>query len=139
MTTGASVAPRNGPPFRPRNWGGPLRLTVVISLSPHTNKGPPEGSPCDHPRPTRRYRTSASSQGTSFNKWFGLGPPLPKSWEGNARRIRKLLVGVIGTVVAVSLIGLGVGACFTESATAAQHVSTGYHGLQISLDGKTRW
>jgi hypothetical protein len=39
----------------------------VISLSSRTNKGPPESSPCDHPRDPRRYIATPSSCGVPFN------------------------------------------------------------------------
>ena len=67
MTTGASSAPRNGPPFPPRNRGGPLRFQNVIRLSSHTNKWPPADSPCDRHHHERRYASTSSSNGTPFN------------------------------------------------------------------------
>src|SRR5664279_3158514 len=45
MTTGASIAPSNGPPVRPRNGEGRCATQNVIRLSSHTKKGHPKAAP----------------------------------------------------------------------------------------------
>jgi hypothetical protein len=55
------------PSLPAKERGGPLRFQNVISLSSHTNKRPPAGSPCDHHRRERRYPAPPSSCRTSFN------------------------------------------------------------------------
>ena len=45
MTTGASTAPSNGPPVRPRNGEGRCAFQNVIRLSSHTKKGHPKAAP----------------------------------------------------------------------------------------------
>ena len=66
MTTGASVAPSTGPPARPRTGEGRCAVQNVIRLSSHTNKGPPQGSPCDHHHGQRRPTTAPASRAVSF-------------------------------------------------------------------------
>ena len=47
-----------------------MRLPNVVTVSSHTNKGPPIGSPTDHPHQERRRPTPRSSTGTSSNTWL---------------------------------------------------------------------
>jgi hypothetical protein len=47
----------------------------------------------------------------------------------------KLAIAVVGGVASLSLLGLGAGASFTDTASASQHVSTGTINLQLSTDG----
>ncbi|HKH56771.1 MAG TPA: hypothetical protein VKA58_15080, partial [Propionibacteriaceae bacterium] len=67
MTTGASNSTKKRPSLPAKERGGPLRFQNVISLSSHTNKGPPASSPCDHHRPERRYTATPSSRGMPLN------------------------------------------------------------------------
>ncbi len=48
---------------------------------------------------------------------------------------KKLTVAIVGGAAALSLVGIGAGASFTDAASASQHVSTGTINLLLSTDG----